>query len=254
MAIPLLAAAAIDDGILPGDSAVIWRYTLIMLAIGVVQGLASGLRRYIAFRIAYRTETDLRQRLFAHLQRLHFAFHDEAQTGQLMARANTDIQQINQVVILIPLTIASSLILVAVVTIMAMQSIRCSRCSALGALPLLNVVGDAVQPQDPAGRPRAAAGARRPLGRGRGERLRRAGGEGVRRRAAAGHAGSTPRPTRVLRPGARGGAAARRASCRSSTSCPTLALVAILWYGGHQVLDGQLELGDIVAFNSTSSC
>ena len=93
-----------------------------MLAIGVVQGARVGLRRYTAFRIAYRTETDLRQRLFAHLQRLHFAFHDEAQTGQLMARANTDIQQINQVVILIPLTIASSLILIAVVAIMAMQS------------------------------------------------------------------------------------------------------------------------------------
>ena len=53
----------------------------------------SGLRRYGAFRLAFRVETDLRQQLFAHLQRLHFAFHDEAQTGQLMARANTDIQR-----------------------------------------------------------------------------------------------------------------------------------------------------------------
>jgi ATP-binding cassette subfamily B protein len=31
---------------------------------------------------------------------------------------------------------------------------------------------------------------------------------------------------------------------------PTLSLVAILWYGGHQVLNGQLELGYLVAFNS----
>jgi ATP-binding cassette, subfamily B, bacterial len=31
---------------------------------------------------------------------------------------------------------------------------------------------------------------------------------------------------------------------------PTLALVAILWYGGHLVLNGELELGYIVAFNS----
>jgi ATP-binding cassette subfamily B protein len=31
---------------------------------------------------------------------------------------------------------------------------------------------------------------------------------------------------------------------------PILALVAILWYGGHLVLDGELELGYIVAFNS----
>jgi ATP-binding cassette subfamily B protein len=31
---------------------------------------------------------------------------------------------------------------------------------------------------------------------------------------------------------------------------PALALVAILWYGGHLVLNGELELGYIVAFNS----
>ena len=30
---------------------------------------------------------------------------------------------------------------------------------------------------------------------------------------------------------------------------PTLSLVAILWYGGHQVLDGKLQVGDILAFN-----
>lgn len=30
---------------------------------------------------------------------------------------------------------------------------------------------------------------------------------------------------------------------------PTLSLVAIIWYGGHLVLDGQLEIGDILAYN-----
>ena len=31
---------------------------------------------------------------------------------------------------------------------------------------------------------------------------------------------------------------------------PALALVVILWYGGHQVLDGTLEIGSLVAFNA----
>jgi ATP-binding cassette subfamily B protein len=31
---------------------------------------------------------------------------------------------------------------------------------------------------------------------------------------------------------------------------PALSLAAILWYGGHQVLDGNLEIGQIVAFNT----
>jgi ATP-binding cassette, subfamily B, bacterial len=76
ISVPLLAAGAIDNGILPGNSQAILVYSLVIVAVGVVQGLSSGFRRYCAFRIAYRSETDLRQRLFAHLQRLHFAFHD----------------------------------------------------------------------------------------------------------------------------------------------------------------------------------
>jgi len=119
LTVPLLAAAAIDQGIRKGDTGTVVALTLVMVAVGVVQAVATGLRRYAAFRIALRTETDLRQRLFAHLQRLHFAFHDQAQTGQLMARANTDIQQVETVVILIPLTAASCLTMVGVLVIMA---------------------------------------------------------------------------------------------------------------------------------------
>ena len=105
--VPLLAAAAIDDGILKDDGHQIFIYATAIAVVGIFQAVGTGLRRYAAFRIAYRIETDLRERLFAHLQTLHFAFHDRAQTGQLMAYANTDIQQINNVVLLIPLTIAS---------------------------------------------------------------------------------------------------------------------------------------------------
>ena len=36
---------------------------------------------------------------------LHVAFHDRAQTGQLMSRANSDLQQIQAFVVMIPLTI-----------------------------------------------------------------------------------------------------------------------------------------------------
>ena len=86
LTIPLLAAAAIDDGMRQGDGGKVLMLTLAILAVGVVQAVATGLRRYAAFRIALRTETDLRQRLFAHLQRLHFAFHDQSQTGQLRPR------------------------------------------------------------------------------------------------------------------------------------------------------------------------
>ena len=95
---PLLAGAAIDQGIadgrLDGDAR---SWTAAIVAVGAVQAVGTGIRRYAAFGLAWRVETDIRMRLVAHLQTLHFAFHDQAQTGQLMAYANTDIQQINNV-------------------------------------------------------------------------------------------------------------------------------------------------------------
>ena len=137
LVVPLLAGNAVDDGIRRGDLRQVELLIAAMLAFGVLQAVASGTRRYAAFRIALRTETDLRARLFAHLQRLHFAFHDEAQTGQLMARANSDLSQINNVVILIPLTAASVLTMLGVIVIMVSKSVVLA-VLALGLLPLLN--------------------------------------------------------------------------------------------------------------------
>jgi ATP-binding cassette, subfamily B, bacterial len=245
--VPLLAAGAIDNGIIPGDSGAIVAYALVIVGVGVIQGLSSGFRRYCAFRMAYRTETDLRARLFAHLQRLHFAFHDEAQTGQLMARANTDIFQINMVVILIPLTIASALTLVGVVTVMSLQSLTLTLL-ALGALPLLNIsaarfsrrmqpvttelqqkLGDLTSVVE-----ESVAGVRAVKGFGS-ERL-----QSRQLDSEADAVRSWSLETARLRAG----------FLPLVDFLPALALVAILWYGGHLVLNGELELGYIVAFNS----
>ena len=136
LVIPLLAAAAIDKGIIPNDSEVILRYTVLILLVGLFQVFGIGLRRYSAFRLGYRVETDLRDQLFAHLQRLHFAFHDEAQTGQLISRANTDMLQITQMLTLVPLTMSSVLILVGVTIVMMLSSVTLALL-ALGTLPIL---------------------------------------------------------------------------------------------------------------------
>ncbi len=245
--VPLLAAAAIDDGIIPGDSSAILRYAILIVLVGCVQAAGTGMRRYAAFRISYRTETDLRQRLFAHLQRLHFAFHDRAQTGQLMARANSDIQQINQVVVLIPLTAASFFILVGVVAVMVAKSPLLALL-ALGALPLLNIAATrfsrriapvALELQQELGDfsgvvEESVAGVRVVKGFGaerlQARRLRHEADQVLDRALAA--------------------ARLRAGFLPLVDFLPALALVMILWYGGHQVLEGNLQIGDLVAFNS----
>ena len=246
LTIPLLAAAAIDDGMRHGDQGKVIRLTLIMVAVGVVQAICTGLRRYAAFRIALRTETDLRHRLFAHLQRLHFAFHDQAQTGQLMARANTDIQQVQTVVILIPLTIASLLTMSGVLVIMLTKDVVLA-VLALGALPLLNVAATRFSH-------RIA-----PVNLALQEEL--ADVSGVVEESLSGIRvvkgfGAEQQQVRRLQAEAdsvldRSLAAARlRAGFMPLVDfLPTVSMVAILWYGGHQVLNGHLQVGDILAFN-----
>ena len=222
------------------------RLTVIMVLIGIVQAICTGLRRYAAFRIALRTETDLRQRLFAHLQRLHFAFHDQAQTGQLMARANTDIQQVQTVVILIPLTIASLLTMSGVLVIMVLKNAILALL-ALGALPFLNVAATRFSH-------RIA-----PVNLALQEEL--ADVSGVVEESLSGIRvvkgfGAEQQQIRRLQAEAdsvldRSLAAARlRAGFMPLVDfLPTVSMVAILWYGGHQVLDGHLQVGDILAFN-----
>jgi len=247
IAIPAFAGAAIDDGIIPGDSPVIIRYTVLILAVGAFQAAGTALRRYSAFRISYRAETDLRQRLFAHLQRLHFAFHDQAQTGQLMARANSDIQQVNQVVILLPLTISNVLILFGTVVVMVLKSPTLALL-ALGSLPFLalfatrfshRIAPVSLELQQELGDlsgvvEESIAGVRVVKGFG-----------AERRQTAKLDVEADSVYDRALE-----AARLRSGFLPLVDFLPALALVVILWYGGHQVLDGKLEIGDLVQFNS----
>lgn len=137
--VPILAGMAVDHGILHEHGHALLMWTLILVGVGLVQAVTTGLRRYQAFSIAYRVETDLRQRLFAHLQRLHFAYHDRAQTGQLLARSATDLQQINGFNTMIPITVANVTIIVAAAVILLVRDWRLALLT-LAALPFLVVI------------------------------------------------------------------------------------------------------------------
>ena len=244
--VPELAGLAIDNGIAKGDNKVTYTLTAAILAVGAVQAVCTGLRRYAAFGLAWRTETDIRMRLVAHLQRLHFAFHDHAQTGQLMAFANTDIQQINNVILLIPLTIASSIQMVAVVIILVLLSPGLA-LFALGTLPLLNF---------------AATRFNRkmfPVGAQLQQEL--ADVSGVVEESVTGIRVVKGFGVERLQRGRLGTEAQSVYDCSMDQArlranflplidlLPALGLVGILWYGGHQVLDGKLEIGQIVQAN-----
>ncbi len=67
---------------------------LVIVAIVLVRWLLTYMRRMIAGRISLAIEFDLRERIYAHLQRLELGFFDHQQTGQLMSRATVDLQAV----------------------------------------------------------------------------------------------------------------------------------------------------------------
>lgn len=246
VSVGMLVQRAVDRGIEADDMAELRRWALFIALAAVVVGTFTGVRRYLAFREARWIEADLRERLFAHFQRLHFAFHDRAQTGQLMSRANTDLQQIQAFVVMIPLTISNA-VTVAAVTAILLRLDPLLTLLALGSLPFLNVLATRFS-----------------------RRLHPA-VLGIQQESAelAAVVEETVAGVRVVKGfGAEAVLAARLAveaddvydrSMEAATVrarflpalelLPNLGLIATLGYGGHLVLDGGLSLGELVAFN-----
>lgn len=136
VAVPQLTKHAIDQGIEQNGPLLAW--SVFIAIAGVATGLLTAGRRYLAFRESRWTETRLRERIYAHIQRLHVAYHDKSQTGQLMSRASSDLQQVQQFVVMIPITLSNVGQLVAVTVILALTDWRLA-VVALAPLPFINV-------------------------------------------------------------------------------------------------------------------
>jgi ATP-binding cassette subfamily B protein len=70
----------------------LWAIAIAIAGIGRL--VLSVFRRLIAGRVSLGVELDLRNGLYAQLQRLELSFFDRAQTGQLMSRATVDLQSV----------------------------------------------------------------------------------------------------------------------------------------------------------------
>jgi ATP-binding cassette subfamily B protein len=96
LAIPPLVGAAIDGPIRTGDMRLLVVFAGIIAALGAADALLNTLRRYMQTTTAMAIEADMRAALYEHLQRLHTGFHDQWQTGQLLARVTSDLGMIRR--------------------------------------------------------------------------------------------------------------------------------------------------------------
>ncbi|HEY8490570.1 MAG TPA: ABC transporter ATP-binding protein [Dehalococcoidia bacterium] len=64
----------------------------LVVAAAVLRGLFAYGQTYLGEWISQRAAYDIRNRIYDRLQRLSFAYHDRAQTGQIMSRATQDVE------------------------------------------------------------------------------------------------------------------------------------------------------------------
>jgi ATP-binding cassette, subfamily B, bacterial len=246
IAIPLFALQAINDGIDPFNGAALAKWSGGIVALTLLTGTFTYFRRTAAFAVSLRAEAELRRRLFDHLQRLHFGYHDRAHIGELMARVSTDAKQVQMLLVFVPIAGANVVMIVGVAVVLFVLNAKLA-LFALATLPLLLATATRFST------------VLHPVAMGLQERL--AGVSRVVEESLSGIRvvkgfGAENLQNAYLSDAAdkvydRGMALARlRARYNPLLEVlPTLGLVGILYVGGREAINGQLSIAALITFN-----
>jgi ATP-binding cassette, subfamily B, bacterial len=96
IAVPLVTKSVIDGAIAHHERGLLLPLGLLAIALGAASAALSLIRRWVQGNAVAGIEKSIRDDLYAHLQRLEPAFHDEWQSGQLLSRATTDLGTIRR--------------------------------------------------------------------------------------------------------------------------------------------------------------
>ena len=130
---PYIIKRIIDDAIVLENRQMLIILISFMLIAGYLRASTIGIRRYFSMHVSYNVEAGIRNRIFTHMQKLAYNFHDKVPTGELMARASSDASQVRLAFAIAPLATANILLLVILsITLLSLSL-------PLGALVLLSI-------------------------------------------------------------------------------------------------------------------
>lgn len=131
--VPLVTKVIIDDVVVGHTrSLAVWTGLLIVAAALVY--VSTYIRRYYGGRLALDVQHDLRTEMYGTITRLDGRRQDELSTGQVVGRATSDLQLIQSLLFMLPMTIGNVLLFLISLVIMAWLS------------PLLTLIAVAVAP------------------------------------------------------------------------------------------------------------
>jgi ATP-binding cassette subfamily B protein len=137
--IPNLLQKALDNSLI-GHTVPLHFYVWWILGLGLVGGLSSLVSRFFLLRTAYNLEFDLRHIIYEHLSQMSFPFYDRVQSGQLISRANSDIRSVQLYLTFAPMILVQCSI--AVVAFGFMLSINVLLAFvAMATMPFVYVAG-----------------------------------------------------------------------------------------------------------------
>ncbi len=246
--IPVLIREVIDVGIGEENSRILVVSAVILSIIGTIMAIITYAQRFLSEWIAAHIGFDLRNQLYNHIQHLPFAYHDYAQTGQLISRCIEDVRAIERftgsgVVDLIRLVI----LMIGIIALLLAQNARLAAIALLPMIPLVMITTN--------------------FGRKIGKLFLAVDnllGELSSRLQ------ESVTGIQVVRAFAREAYEIKRFDTAnrglykarlkvigewskilpSSVFLVSLGTILILWFGGQLVLEGQMTIGEIVAFNS----
>src|SRR5215203_62290 len=248
LVIPLVTKTIIDEGLTKRVPGVLGREIALLMVLAVVRWVVSGLRRNLSGRVGTDVEYHLRNRLARHLLTLEAAYHDRVPTGQLLARATSDVRSLRyfiswglvfMVLNLLTFAIAAvqmwllsprlCLVVLALAPPLVYGALRFNRRLHRVYWQVQQEIGELTTVVE-----EATAGVRVVKAFGReNEQTRRLETEA----------------SSILDQNLE--AARLRAFYTPLLAIlPQLSLAAIIWYGGRLAIDGQITLGTLVAFNS----
>jgi ATP-binding cassette subfamily B protein len=247
VAAPLIVKYAIDHGVLTQDRHALLLWLAALLGVGLLEVVGGAVRHIFAIRNRSRADARVRDAIFGHALRLDPSYHDRVGPGELMSRASSDSEHVARMMDSIGHTIGYVLTVIAVAIVLVLIDWRLALV-VLVPLPLISVAvwlysqryqvrtkelqeawADAATLAE-----ETVSGIRVVKGLGAGDalaaRFRRRSDDIVQRALGIAALDAVFLPVLEL--------------------LPLLGLLAVLWFGGHRVIAGDLSLGSFVAFNA----
>lgn len=130
---------AIEPAVVSGVTGTFFLLIGVLASFGILRFICGFFSTYLLSRVSNQLEADLRSTIYNHLVTLSFSFYDKIQTGQVISRANSDIRAVQMFLMMAPMLMTMMLSFAFALVYMLTVSISLTAASLI-AVPGVYVI------------------------------------------------------------------------------------------------------------------